>query len=87
MILSISDLYGRINYGETLIDDRTPLKVLSARTGKVLIRDARKCSTNLLNLGISGIRAVINVDKDGRFAQAGLVGWAYEHEYKKLKET
>lgn len=63
------------------------IKVISSRTGKVLIHNYNANNQGYLgDLNITGIFTEMAVGRDKDWVKPVLVAWAYEDQYKELKE-
>lgn len=78
--MNINELCENLQYGEQL-------KVLSARTGRMLIENAVKSEKQKTfgEMKVWGIHARIIVSKDGAYAHPALVCWCGEDEYNRFK--
>lgn len=79
--VTINELCESLQYGERL-------KVLSARTGRMLIENAVKSEKQKAfgEMHVWGIHAVVIVSKDGSYAHPALVCWCGEDEYNRFKK-
>lgn len=69
------------------LDYRDTIKVISSSTGKVLIHNYNANKQGYLgDLNITGIFTEIAVGRDKGWCKPILVAWAYEDQYKELKE-
>ena len=69
------------------LDYHDTIKVISSRTGRVLIHNYNANKQGYLgDLNITGIFTEIAVGRDKDWAKPILVAWAYEDQYKELKE-
>lgn len=69
------------------LDYHDTIKVISSRTGKVLIHNYIASKQGYLgDLKITGIFTELSVGRDKDWCKPILVAWAYEDQYKELKK-